>query len=100
MTELASASGERASDSNGAAITPINHWIDGAPVPGNSGRTAKVFNPATGRQSGAVDLGAVEEVGRAGQSARTAFASWRGVSLAKRAELMFNIRELVHARKE
>jgi malonate-semialdehyde dehydrogenase (acetylating) / methylmalonate-semialdehyde dehydrogenase len=100
MTELASAPGERASDSNGAAITPINHWIDGSPVPGSSGRTGKVFNPATGRQSGAVDLASVEEVDRALQSAKTAFASWRGVSIAKRAELMFNIRELVHARKE
>ena len=100
MTELASAPGERASDSNGAAITPINHWIDGSPVPGTSGRTAKVFNPATGRQSGAVDLASVEEVDRAVQSAKAAFASWRGVSLAKRAELMFAIRELVHARKE
>ena len=100
MTELASAPGERASDSNGAAITPINHWIDGSPVPGTSGRTAKVFNPATGRQSGAVDLASVEEVDQAVQSAKAAFASWRGVSLAKRAELMFNIRELVHDRKE
>ena len=71
MTELASKPGERASDSNGAAITPINHWIDGSPVPGTSGRTAKVFNPATGRQSGAVDLASVEEVDTAVQSAKT-----------------------------
>ena len=34
------------------------------------------------------------------QSAKAAFASWRAVSLAKRAELMFAIRELVHERKE
>src|SRR6185436_17714380 len=100
MTELASAPGERASDSNGAAITPINHWIDGSPVPGTSGRTAKVFNPATGRQSGAVDLASVEEVDAAVQSAKTAFASWRGVSRAKRAEVMCNIRELMHDHKE
>src|SRR4029078_5396707 len=100
MTELASAPGERASDSNGAAITPINHWIDGSPVPGTSGRTAKVFNPATGRQRGAGDLASGEEVDAAVQSAKTAFASWRGVSIAKRAELMFNIRELVHDHKE
>ena len=68
MTELASAPGERAADSNGAAITPIHHWIDGATVAGTSGRTGPVFNPATGRQSGAVDLASVEEVdaGRAG----------------------------------
>ena len=62
MTELAPAPGERASDSNGAAIAPIHHWIDGAPVAGTSGRTSPVFNPATGRQSGAVHLASVEEV--------------------------------------
>jgi malonate-semialdehyde dehydrogenase (acetylating)/methylmalonate-semialdehyde dehydrogenase len=73
MTELASAPGERAADSNGAAIKPIHHWIDGATV---------------------------AEVDVAVQAAKAAFSSWRGVSLAKRAELMFNIRELVHARKE
>ena len=73
MTELAPAPGERASDANGAAITPINHWIDGASVAGTSGRTAKVFNPATGRQSGAVDLASVEEIDRAVQSAKAAF---------------------------
>ena len=42
----------------------------------------------------------MEEVDKAVQSAKAAFASWRAVSLAKRAELMFAIRELVHARKE
>ena len=100
MTELASAPGERAADTNGAAIAPIHHWIDGAAVAGTSGRTGPVFNPATGRQSGAVDLASVAEVDAAVQAAKAAFVSWRGVSLAKRAELMFNIRELVHARKE
>ena len=98
MTELAPAPGERV-DSNGAEITPIHHWIDGASVAGASGRRGLVFNPATGRQTGAVDLASVEEVDRAVQSAKAAFASWRAVSLGKRAELMFAIRELVHSRK-
>ena len=34
------------------------------------------------------------------QTAKEAFESWRAVSLAKRAELFFNIRELVHERRE
>jgi malonate-semialdehyde dehydrogenase (acetylating)/methylmalonate-semialdehyde dehydrogenase len=99
MTELAPAPGERV-DPNGAEIAPIHHWIDGASVAGASGRTGPVFNPATGRQTGAVDLASVEEIDRAVQSAKAAFASWRAVSLGKRAELMFNIRELVHGRKQ
>ena len=86
-------------DSDGAAIAPIHHWIDGAPVAGTSGRTSPVFNPAAGRQTGEVQLASVEEVDRAVQSAKAAFASWRTVSLGKRAELMFAIRELVHERK-
>ena len=68
MTELASAPGERATGTDDTAITPIHHWIGGSIVAGTSGRTGPVFNPATGRQSGAVDLASVEEVDRAVQS--------------------------------
>ena len=100
MTELAPAQGERTTGMDDAGISPIHHWIDGAAVAGTSGRTSPVFNPATGRQSGAVDLASVEEIDRAVQSAKRAFASWRLVSLARRAELLFRIRELVHQNKQ
>ncbi len=82
------------------AVKPINHWISGSPYEGQSGRTGAVYNPATGEQSGAVDLATVEEVDRAVQAAKAAAPAWRALSLAKRAELMFAIRELVHARRE
>ncbi len=98
MTELAPAPGERA-DSVAIGIAPVRHWIDGRFVAGTSGRTSPVFNPATGRQTGEVHLASVTEVDSAVQSAKAAFASWRTVSLAKRAELLFAIRELVHERK-
>jgi malonate-semialdehyde dehydrogenase (acetylating) / methylmalonate-semialdehyde dehydrogenase len=81
-------------------VTRINHWIGGRIVPGQSGRGGPVYNPATGEQTGAVDLATVEEVDAAVAAAKEAFESWRKVSLAKRAELMFNIRELVHERRE
>ncbi len=81
-------------------VKPINHWISGARYRGQSGRTGSVFNPATGEQSGAVDFATVEEVDRAVQSARAALPAWRALSLAKRAELFFSIRELFHARRE
>ena len=99
MTELAPAPGESAK-TNGAAIAPIHHWIEGAVVAGTSGRTSPVFNPAAGRQTGAVDLASVEEVDRAVQVAKNAFASWRTMSLARRAEIFFRIRELVHQHKQ
>ncbi|MDX6487324.1 MAG: malonate-semialdehyde dehydrogenase (acetylating) / methylmalonate-semialdehyde dehydrogenase, partial [Gaiellaceae bacterium] len=78
----------------------ISHWIGGRSVAGTSGRTSPVFNPATGQQTGDLDLATVEEVGQAVQAAKEAFAAWRKVSLAKRAELFFNIRELLHERRE
>jgi malonate-semialdehyde dehydrogenase (acetylating) / methylmalonate-semialdehyde dehydrogenase len=82
------------------AVKPINHWIAGEPYTGQSGRSGAVFNPATGEQSGAVDFATAEEVDRAVQAAKAAFPAWRSTSLAKRAELMFAIRELVHERRE
>ncbi len=100
MTELAPAPGKAAADTNGAQITPIHHWIGGAPVPGTSGRTGPVFNPARGVQTGAVDLASAAEVDAAVQAAKAAFVSWRSMSLARRAELMFRVRELVHGHKE
>jgi malonate-semialdehyde dehydrogenase (acetylating) / methylmalonate-semialdehyde dehydrogenase len=81
------------------AVKPINHWIGGAPYQGQSGRTGPVYNPATGRATGAVDFATVEEVDRAVQAAKAAFPAWRALSLARRAELLFAIRELVHERR-
>ena len=82
------------------AVTRIPHWIGGRRVESGSGRSGPVYNPATGRQTGAVDFATVEEVDAAVQAAREAFPAWRATSLAKRAELFFRIRELLHARRE
>src|SRR6478735_4384921 len=82
------------------AVKPINHWIAGGRYAGESGRTAPVYNPARGEQSGAVDLASVEEVDRAVQAAKQAFPAWRATSLAKRAELFFAIRELFHDQRD
>jgi malonate-semialdehyde dehydrogenase (acetylating) / methylmalonate-semialdehyde dehydrogenase len=83
-----------------AAVKPINHWIGGRPYAGRSGRTGPVFNPAAGEQTGAVDFASVEEVDQAVQAAKQAFPAWRALSLAKRAELFFAIRELFHEQRE
>ncbi len=83
-----------------AALRQINHWIGGHSVAATSGRKGPVFNPALGRQSGEVDFATVEEVDAAVQAAKAAFVTWREVSLAKRAELFFRIRELVHERRD
>ena len=95
MTELADAPTAGRED-----VRRISHWIGGRSVAGESGRSGPVFNPATGRQTGAVDFATVAEVDAAVQAAKTAFPAWRATSLAKRAELFFRIRELLHARRE
>ena len=81
-------------------VSRIGHWIGGRIVHGESGRSGPVHNPATGRQTGAVDFASVEEVDRAVATAHEAFATWREVSIAKRAELMFKIRQLVDAHRK
>jgi malonate-semialdehyde dehydrogenase (acetylating) / methylmalonate-semialdehyde dehydrogenase len=96
MTEVL----DRSAEDRREGVTRISHWIGGRIVEGQSGRTGPVYNPATGEQTGEVDLATIEEVGAAVAAAKEAFVSWRRVSLAKRAELLFNIRELVHERRE
>jgi malonate-semialdehyde dehydrogenase (acetylating)/methylmalonate-semialdehyde dehydrogenase len=96
MTELAAAP-ERA---QAGELKRITHWIDGRAVAGESGRSGRVFNPATGAQTAEVDFAAVDEIDRAVASARSAFPAWRALSLSRRAELLFRIRELVNQHRE
>jgi len=83
-----------------AALKQINHWIGGRRVAGESGRRGPVYNPASGRQTAEVDFASVEEIDRAVQTARAAYEAWREVSLARRAEIFFAVRELVHERRD
>src|ERR687888_262401 len=81
-------------------VRRITHWIGGRAVPGESGRSGPVYNPATGQQTGAVDFATVEEVDRAVRTAKEAFPAWRALSLSRRTELFFRIRDLVHERRD
>src|SRR5215213_2827838 len=95
MTELATPPTQQRE-----GLTRITHWIGGKAVEGTPARTGPVFNPALGQQTGEVDLATTEEVGAAVAAAKAAFPAWRATALAKRAELLFRIRELVHDRRE
>jgi malonate-semialdehyde dehydrogenase (acetylating)/methylmalonate-semialdehyde dehydrogenase len=77
----------------------ISHWIGGEVVAGCSGRTAPVFDPATGEQQAAVDLGAALDVDAAARAAATAFPAWRATSLSRRAEILFQVRVRLDARR-
>jgi malonate-semialdehyde dehydrogenase (acetylating)/methylmalonate-semialdehyde dehydrogenase len=95
MTELAAPPAERAQE-----VTRISHWIGGRTVPGESGRSGPVYNPAAGRQTGEVDFASVEEVDAAVQAAKAAFPAWRAMSLSRRTDLFFRIRKLVDEHRE
>ncbi|MFI0894920.1 CoA-acylating methylmalonate-semialdehyde dehydrogenase [Streptomyces sp. NPDC020983] len=77
----------------------ITHFIDGKPWHGPAGRTGPVHNPATGEQTGTVDLAPAEVVSAAVRSARTAWREWSGLSLARRSQVLFAFRELLNARR-
>ncbi|CAN5747233.1 CoA-acylating methylmalonate-semialdehyde dehydrogenase [soil metagenome] len=83
-----------------ASLGQVNHWIDGQRVPGSSGRSGPVYDPATGRQTKAVDFASVEEVDRAVASAKAAFPAWRATSLSKRTDILFRIRNLVDVHRK
>ena len=78
----------------------ISHWIDGKIVESTSGRTAPVFDPATGEQTGEVGLATIDEVDLAVAAAKKAAAGWRATSLSRRAEVMFRLREIVDANRK
>ena len=95
MTELAAPPVEREQD-----VKRISHWIGGRIVEGESGRSGPVYNPALGRQTGAVDFATTEEIDRAVQVAREASPAWRSMSLSRRTAIFFRIRELIDQRRE
>lgn len=78
----------------------ISHWIDGRVVASTSGNSAPVYDPATGNQTGAVDLASIAEVDAAVAAAAAAFPAWRSTSLSRRAEVLFRMRELVDANRK
>ncbi len=78
----------------------IPHWIGGAMHHGSSERSGAVFNPSSGEQIGSVQFASVEDVDVAVQSAKAAFPAWRALSLGKRAELMFRIRNIMLEHRE
>ncbi len=95
MTELATPPIEQQQD-----VEPINHWIGGRRFAGASGRSGPVYDPAKGKQTGAVDFATAEEVDRAVQAAKKAFPEWRATSLSRKSAILFRVRELVFKHKD
>lgn len=75
----------------------IQHWLAGRTSTGASGRTAPVWNPATGEQQAEVVLADPDDVDRAVSEAAGAFEAWSQTSLSARSAVLFEFRQLVHA---
>ncbi|MGD0245844.1 MAG: CoA-acylating methylmalonate-semialdehyde dehydrogenase [Streptosporangiaceae bacterium] len=73
----------------------VQHWIAGAETTGASTRYGPVWNPATGEQQAQVALAEPSDVDAAVAAAKKAFTEWQGVSLIRRARVMFALRDLI-----
>jgi len=63
-------------------------------------RTAPVYNPATGEQTGEVVLASAADVDRAVARSTAAFDSWRDTSLTARSRILFAFRELADRHRD
>ena len=73
----------------------IDHFVGGKSFSGDSKRTGKVFNPATGEQSAEVKLASSKDVNLAIESAKKAFEPWANTPPLQRARVMFKFKELI-----
>ena len=73
----------------------IEHFVGGKKFSGESLRTGKIFNPATGEQSAQVKLANFKDVNETVDIAKRAFLSWSNTPPLQRARIMFKFKELI-----
>lgn len=81
-------------------IQPIGHYINGKSYAGVAAATQAVFNPATGAQTGVVDLARTEDVDAAVAAAQKAFPAWADMPPIRRARLMNRFLNLLNENKD
>ncbi|HEX2019890.1 MAG TPA: CoA-acylating methylmalonate-semialdehyde dehydrogenase [Aurantimonas sp.] len=74
----------------------IGHFIGGKRVDGTSGRTANVFNPATGEVQAQVALASADEMRAAVEDAKAAQPAWAATNPQRRARVMMKFVELLN----
>jgi len=82
-----------------AEATTVGNWVANNLTTSTSGRTGKVFNPATGEVTSLVALSSEDEARAVVDTAHEAFKTWRTASLATRTRVLFKFRELLDERK-
>jgi len=78
-----------------AVTISVKHWINGVETEGSTGRTQPIYNPATGEVSAQLILGDATTVDEAVRAATEAQKTWGRMSLAKRTQILFRMRELM-----
>jgi malonate-semialdehyde dehydrogenase (acetylating)/methylmalonate-semialdehyde dehydrogenase len=73
----------------------IEHFVNGQNFSGDSKRTSKVFNPATGEQSAEVKLASARDIDVAVETAKIAFVAWSKKPPLQRARVMFKFKEII-----
>jgi len=76
----------------------IEHIIGGKNSSGSSGKTQAAYNPATGEEIAQVPMGAAAEIEAAVQVGKNAFPGWSNTSPAKRANVMYDLRQIMGRR--
>ncbi|MFZ2561815.1 MAG: aldehyde dehydrogenase family protein, partial [Corynebacterium variabile] len=79
-------------------IETLHHLIGGEAI-STANRTGAVYNPATGEQTGTLPFADATTLGHAVDIAAAALPGWRATGMAKRANIMFNLRQIIVARR-
>lgn len=75
-------------------VYQVTHFINGKSV-NTSGRTLDIFNPATGKVAGKVNLADKSVVDQAVAAAKAAFPGWSATSPLRRARILFKFKALL-----
>jgi malonate-semialdehyde dehydrogenase (acetylating)/methylmalonate-semialdehyde dehydrogenase len=78
----------------------VEHIIAGTRTTGSTDARAPIYNPATGAQSGEVVLGGAADIDAAVATALKAGKAWAATPPAKRAAVMFSLREVLKRRAD
>lgn len=78
--------------------TTISHFINGERTQGRGTRTAPVFDPALGEQTGTLNLADAADVDAAVAAARKAFPAWANTSPLRRARILNRFLSIIEAR--
>lgn len=73
----------------------VKNFIGGKWIESNSGKTEKVYNPATGEIIAKVPISSKEELDNAVEVANEAFKSWKEEPVPKRARILFKYQQLL-----